>query len=32
MTDSDIYRQFVSKYGDGFTPEEAQYGVEHLAD
>ena len=25
-----IYDQLISEYGEQFTPEEAQYAIEHL--
>lgn len=30
MSKAAIYDQLVSEYGEKFTPEEAQYAVEHL--
>ena len=32
MSDKEIYNQLVSKYGEKFTAEEAQYAVDHLDD
>lgn len=31
MSPSAIYDQLVSDYGEQFTPEEAQYAVDHLS-
>ncbi|MFC5542088.1 Ltp family lipoprotein [Ureibacillus suwonensis] len=30
MSNSAIYDQLVSEYGEKFTPEEAQYAIDHL--
>ncbi len=30
MSADAIYKQLVGEFGDGFTPEEAQYAVDHL--
>ena len=32
MSRDAIYDQLTSEYGEQFTPEEAQYAVEHLGD
>ncbi len=32
MSKAAIYDQLVSQYGEQFTPEEAQYAVDHLDD
>jgi len=30
MSEAGIYDQLTSEYGEQFTPEEAQYAIEHL--
>lgn len=30
MSDSAIYDQLISDYGEKFTPEEAQYAIDNL--
>lgn len=30
MSDSAIYDQLISEYGEKFTPEEAQYAIDNL--
>ena len=30
MSKQGIYNQLTSEYGEGFTPEEAQYAIDHL--
>ena len=30
MSDSAIYEQLISEYGEKFTPEEAQYAIDNL--
>ena len=32
MSDSELYDQLVSEYGDKYTPEQAQYAIDNLAD
>lgn len=32
MSKNKIYDQLVSKYGEKFTKEEAQYAIDHLED
>ncbi len=32
MSDAEIYDQLVSEYGEQFTPEQAQYAIDHLND
>jgi hypothetical protein len=31
MSAAEIYDQLISEYGDKFTPDEAQYAVDNLA-
>lgn len=30
MSNNAIYDQLISEYGEQFTPEEAQYAIDHL--